>query len=48
MTDTAGQLTTIEQTVRIAARPETVWSFWTDPTRLAQWWGRRTGDRRQR
>lgn len=39
MTDTAGQLTTLEQTVRIAARPETVWSYWTDPARLAEWWG---------
>lgn len=39
MTETAGPLTTIEQTVRIAARPETIWSFWTDPARLAEWWG---------
>ncbi len=39
MTDTAGALTTIEQTVRIAARPETIWSYWTDPDRLAEWWG---------
>lgn len=39
MTDTAGQLTTIEQTVRIAATPETIWSFWTDPARLTEWWG---------
>ena len=32
-------LTTIEQTVRIAARPETIWTYWTDPARLAEWWG---------
>jgi uncharacterized protein YndB with AHSA1/START domain len=39
MTDPASQLTTIEQTVRIAAPPETIWSFWTEPGRLAEWWG---------
>lgn len=39
MTDTASPTTTIEQTVRIAAPPETVWSFWTEPARLAEWWG---------
>jgi uncharacterized protein YndB with AHSA1/START domain len=39
MTDTAAQLTTIEQAVRVAARPETVWSYWTDPALLAEWWG---------
>ena len=27
------------ETVRIAAAPETVWSFWTEPERLAEWWG---------
>jgi uncharacterized protein YndB with AHSA1/START domain len=32
-------VTTIEQHVRIAAPPETVWSYWTDPVRLAEWWG---------
>ncbi len=32
-------LRTIEQRVRIAASPETVWSFWTDPARLCEWWG---------
>ncbi len=31
--------TTIEQRVRIAARPETVWSFWTEPARVCAWWG---------
>jgi uncharacterized protein YndB with AHSA1/START domain len=25
--------------VRIAASPETVWAFWTEPARLAEWWG---------
>lgn len=25
--------------MRIAASPETVWAFWTDPGHLAQWWG---------
>lgn len=39
MTETAHETTTIEQTVRIAASPETVWTFWTEPERLAQWWG---------
>ena len=29
----------VEQTVRIAARPETVWRYWTDPDRMGQWWG---------
>lgn len=29
----------VEQTVRIAARPETVWQYWTDPARLRDWWG---------
>ena len=31
--------TTVEQTLRIRARPETVWTFWTDPERLVEWWG---------
>ncbi|MEX0664625.1 MAG: SRPBCC domain-containing protein [Acidimicrobiia bacterium] len=39
MTETSAATTTIEQTVRIAASPETLWAFWTDPTRLAEWWG---------
>lgn len=29
----------IEQTLRIKARPETVWRYWTDPQRLCDWWG---------
>jgi uncharacterized protein YndB with AHSA1/START domain len=32
-------LRTIEQRVRIAASPETVWNFWTDASRLCEWWG---------
>ncbi len=39
MTDTDATLHTIEQRVRIAASPETVWSFWTNAERLCQWWG---------
>lgn len=39
MADVAPEAPVIEHSVRIAARPETVWSFWTDPVRLAQWWG---------
>src|SRR5215211_1975428 len=31
--------TVVEQTVRISARPETVWRYWTDPERLCDWWG---------
>lgn len=29
----------IEQRVRIAASPQTVWSFWTDAQLLCEWWG---------
>jgi uncharacterized protein YndB with AHSA1/START domain len=29
----------VEQTLHIAARPETVWRFWTDPVRICAWWG---------
>ncbi len=29
----------LEQTLRIKARPETVWRYWTDPERLCEWWG---------
>ena len=39
MTDTAAETVTVEQTIRIAASPETVWTFWTEPQRLAEWWG---------
>lgn len=36
---TEPNLQTIEQRVRIAASPATVWSFWTDASRLTEWWG---------
>ena len=39
MTETAADTLTIEHTIRIAASPETVWTFWTEPERLAEWWG---------
>jgi uncharacterized protein YndB with AHSA1/START domain len=39
VTETTAKTITIEQTVRIAASPETVWTFWTEPRRLAEWWG---------
>ncbi len=39
MTENPPTLRTIEQRVRIAASPETVWTFWTDPARLCEWWG---------
>lgn len=39
MTDIASDTTTLEQTVHIAASPATVWTFWTDPERVAEWWG---------
>jgi uncharacterized protein YndB with AHSA1/START domain len=29
----------VEQTLRISARPETVWQYWTDPQRMRDWWG---------
>jgi uncharacterized protein YndB with AHSA1/START domain len=38
LSETTGETTTIEQTVRIAAPPETVWKFWTEPQRLVEWW----------
>jgi len=36
VTDSTG---VIEQTVRISARPATVWKYWTDPRRMCDWWG---------
>jgi uncharacterized protein YndB with AHSA1/START domain len=30
----------VEREVRIAARPETVFAYWTDPARMARWMGR--------
>ncbi len=29
----------VEQSLRIKARPETVWKYWTDPQRICEWWG---------
>ena len=29
----------VEHTIRISARPETVWRYWTDPERICDWWG---------
>src|SRR5688572_11964497 len=37
MTDTDTKV--VEQTLRIAASPETVWRYWTDPERMCAWWG---------
>jgi len=34
-----GETVAVEQTIRIAARPETVWEYWTDPALLREWWG---------
>ena len=39
MTDTTTQLEIVEQTVRIEARLETVWTFWTDEARICEWMG---------
>jgi uncharacterized protein YndB with AHSA1/START domain len=39
VTDKDNTLRIIEQRVRIAASPETVWKFWTDASQLCQWWG---------
>ena len=39
MTDAAQLSETVEQVVHIDATPETVWSFWTEPARLCEWWG---------
>ena len=39
MTDAAQLSETVEHVVHIDARPETVWSFWTEPERLCEWWG---------
>ena len=30
---------TVEKTLRISAPPEIVWHYWTDPARMAEWWG---------
>jgi uncharacterized protein YndB with AHSA1/START domain len=37
MTDTNTNV--VERTLRIKARRETVWKYWTDPERMCDWWG---------
>jgi uncharacterized protein YndB with AHSA1/START domain len=37
--DTETSETVVEQTIKISARPETVWKYWTDPQRVCAWWG---------
>ena len=29
----------VSYTLRICARPETVWRYWTEPERMCEWWG---------
>src|SRR5512135_861972 len=41
MTSTITDTNAIEREVRIAARPETVYAFFTDPAKIVQWLGRR-------
>jgi len=36
---TDSDTTVVVQTLRISARPETVWRYWTDPARMCDWWG---------
>ena len=36
---TDADTTVVEQTLRIGARPETVWRYWTEPERMCDWWG---------
>jgi uncharacterized protein YndB with AHSA1/START domain len=36
---TDADTTVVRQTLRIAARPETVWRYWTEPERMCDWWG---------
>jgi uncharacterized protein YndB with AHSA1/START domain len=36
---TGPRVQAVERTIRISARPETVWRFWTDPERISDWWG---------
>ncbi len=36
---TEAETRTVEQTLRIKAKPETVWRYWTDPRRMCEWWG---------
>lgn len=36
MTD--AEATVVEQRLRIHARPETVWRYWTEPDRMCDWY----------
>jgi uncharacterized protein YndB with AHSA1/START domain len=36
---TSTEADAVEQTVRIAASPETVWRYWTEAERMRDWWG---------
>jgi uncharacterized protein YndB with AHSA1/START domain len=36
----AAEVGVIEREIRIEARPETVFAFWTDPGKMARWMGR--------
>jgi uncharacterized protein YndB with AHSA1/START domain len=36
---TETETTVVEQTLRIRARPEVVWRYWTDAERMGDWWG---------
>jgi uncharacterized protein YndB with AHSA1/START domain len=36
---TDSDTTVVEQTLRIAASPATVWRYWTDPEGMCAWWG---------
>ena len=35
-----GDIGVVEKTLRIGARPETVWRYWTEPDRMCDWWGK--------
>ncbi len=37
---TESEANIVDQTIRINARPETVWTYWTDPQRMCEWWGK--------
>jgi uncharacterized protein YndB with AHSA1/START domain len=39
MPATPGETSVVEHEVRVAARPETVFAYFTDPTRMVQWMG---------
>jgi uncharacterized protein YndB with AHSA1/START domain len=36
---TGSESSAVERTIRIGARPATVWRYWTDPARICEWWG---------